>query len=125
METRRTRPSMLGRAYYFFNHFPARGWKRKNTDAFDIDSCHLFQSFPRKGMETNEPTPPVVLHDVFFFNHFPARGWKPLAYKRFLLKKIFRLFQSFPRKGMETPALTGGRPSRDFFNHFPARGWKR
>ena len=59
----------------------------------------LFQSFPRKGMETQRRQPSLLL-DWHFFNHFPARGWKPLSS---LLLAVF-----WP-----------------FFNHFPARGWKQ
>ena len=37
----------------FFNHFPARGWKlRISVLSSQVSNSLLFQSFPRKGMET-------------------------------------------------------------------------
>ena len=66
---------------------------------FVLELQFLFQSFPRKGMETSW---------VFLFL-IPSK-----------------LFQSFPRKGMETVCVGGlvSTPISHFFNHFPARGWK-
>ena len=95
----------------------------------------LFQSFPRKGMETfiisirlitshlafsiispqgdgNDKTERSLelLKALFFFNHFPARGWKQRAPKPTLPIRLI-LFQSFPRKGMET-SLTSTEPDK-------------
>ena len=43
----------------FFNHFPARGWKRFEAVFPSNEGDYLFQSFPRKGMETQCNSKPV------------------------------------------------------------------
>ena len=111
-------------------------------------AVELFQSFPRKGMETTvsiNPFPPRCtafsiispqgdgnvppefvpsspLRRYVFFNHFPARGWKPL-YPGVLAHLASKLFQSFPRKGMETRYSLRGKPSSfTLFQSFPRKG---
>ena len=82
----------------------------------------LFQTFPRKGMETKAGN---LKAPTSFFKLFPARGWKPRVqfykpnvYFSFFFKLFpargwklveevddfcpLTLFQTFPRKGMET-----------------------
>ena len=132
----------------FFKHFPERGWKRSFPKAAltasgtfsnispkgDGNHCmvhwaiallYLFQTFPRKGMETEDRiNPPVNYpetfsnispkgdgnfsggakleheHLLFFFKHFPERGWKRVVSTSTAVSSS--LFQTFPRKGMET-----------------------
>ena len=102
METSQAWPYVWTSFMNFFNHFPARGWKRFTPEARRVDGAILFQSFPRKGMETRLAW---VFEQLlsYFFNHFPARGWKPWS--------------------EDHEAFFYG--ERGFFNHFPARGWKR
>ena len=111
---------------FFFNHFPARGWKPLARSSRPYKSCLLFQSFPRKGMETSRQLFRRIQRS--FFNHFPARGWKRVGSTRTSSAPLYSsfsiispqgdgnltwsssskkgakdsLFQSFPRKGMET-----------------------
>ena len=147
METLHFRGCWTNPATFFFNHFPARGWKRQcsaHPDSFWLafsiispqgdgnkrfsrnKSCfasHLFQSFPRKGMETEKQCSRYSANNLF--QSFPRKGMETFNVERVRLI-LFRinLFQSFPRKGMETRQ---GQPDLSkplFFNHFPARGWK-
>ena len=97
-----TTPTSWG-VKFFFNHFPARGWKPRGSQSLRIPQLRgiLFQSFPRKGMETEWSKIECPWCYLYFFNHFPARGWKHRTLQSpWLLCR--NLFQSFPRKGMET-----------------------
>ena len=93
-----------------FQSFPRKGMETLLAGCRQQPCCfrQLFQSFPRKGMETEAVSVEVgfvVLGP--FFNHFPARGWKPLMSPHSLPISIVLLFQSFPRKGMETMDFRG------------------
>ena len=132
---------------FFFNHFPARGWKRHTRrPGCGASTSLLFQSFPRKGMETKFSARRTCFSASFSIispqgdgNHnCPPRRMSPSA-KTFsiispqgdgnrkpgfpLLAEGCKLFQSFPRKGMET-FLQLGVSLLDslLFQSFPRKG---
>ena len=114
----------------FFKLFPARGWKPRyhlwSTVRAVPAAIHLFQTFPRKGMETQSSISSSA--SISFFKLFPARGWKQRGLVACFLESRDHLFQTFPRKGMETiwsPIYKGHTCPLYFFKLFPARGWKR
>ena len=89
--------------------------------------CNLFQSFPRKGMET---TVGSVIASLIFtaFSIISPQGDGNCIHVIPGCAWNYRLFQSFPRKGMETNlyrVYETQRNHKHFFNHFPARGWKQ
>ena len=84
----------------FFKLFPARGWKRF-IPLFRAVPLELFQTFPRKGMETKNP--PYRRSYNLSFSNFSPQGDGNLANASSSFCVSSRgLFQTFPRKGMET-----------------------
>ena len=129
METRLIGIELAIAAVILFQSFPRKGMETRQVFILPIGKI-LFQSFPRKGMETFPP-PKLLSPGRLSFSIISPQGDGNSLHRRVgtaLRHQSHRLFQSFPRKGMETLRTSckcRGFPGENFFNHFPARGWKR
>ena len=101
-------PAPWGELYFhgtLFQSFPRKGMETRCRSADVRPGRLLFQSFPRKGMETRGQHGLTLkgIHDQRLFQSFPRKGME--TFQSFVLVTTqvqFNLFQSFPRKGMET-----------------------